>query len=107
MMVLKSGGRVVGGKLTNAEKKALDIELRKQLAEYTRKYEIEILSLVLRQLRRTFGFGEKRLRRYYDNFDKDIKDMIDRYEMEDCDDAWLCTEELKADGIDIEKWRKE
>lgn len=48
MMVLKSGGRVVGGKLTNAEKKALDIELRKQLAEYTRKYEIEILSLVLR-----------------------------------------------------------
>ena len=109
MIVKKSAGRVIGAQLTNAEKKAMDIEIQKELAEWTRKHEIEIIAMVLRQVRRTFGSGEKKLKKFFDDFDGDIDALVNQYEMGEMsgDDAWLCTRELKAEGIDIEKWYKE
>ena len=44
MQVKKSNGTIFGAKLTTAERKALDMEIRRQFAEYTRKYELEIES---------------------------------------------------------------
>ena len=61
MQVLKSGKHIIGVKLTAAEKKALDMETRRSLAEYTRKHELEIEAIVIRQLRRLTGGGEVRL----------------------------------------------
>lgn len=107
MIIKRSGKHIYGAVLTAAEKKAVDIEIQKELAEYTRKHNTEIAALVLRELRRQFGFGEKRLRQFYEGFDKGIEELINRYEMEESDDIWLCTRELKEDGIDIEKWREE
>lgn len=107
MIIKRSGKHIYGAVLTAAEKKAVDIEIQKELAEYTRKHNTEIAALVLRELRRQFGFGEKRLRQFYEGFDKGIEELINRYEMEESDDIWLCTRELKGDGIDIEKWREE
>ena len=37
MIVKKSGGKVIGAHLTNAEKKAMDIEIMKDIAEFDRK----------------------------------------------------------------------
>lgn len=109
MIVKKSAGRVIGAQFSNAEQKAFDIEAQKQLAEWTRKHEIEIIAMVLRQVRRTFGAGEKKLKKFFDDFDPDINALVRKYEMGemDDDDAWLCTRELKEEGIDIEKWYKE
>lgn len=107
MVIKKSGKHIYGAVLTAAEKKAVDIEIQKEIAEYTRKHNTEIAALVLRELRRQFGFGEKRLRQFYEGFDKGIDELIGRYEMEESDDIWLCTQELKEAGIDIEKWSKE
>lgn len=104
MIVLKSAGKVIGGKLTNAEKKAMDIEIRKGIAENTRKHEMELTAMILRQLRKTYGFGEERLRRFVDNFDPDLDTLLARYETGDGSEPWLCTRELKEDGIDIEQW---
>lgn len=36
-----------------------------------------------------------------------IKELVSRYEMEDQDDIWLCTQMLKRIGVDIEAWHKE
>lgn len=109
MIVKKSAGRVIGAQLTNAEKKAMDIEIQKELAEWTRKHEIEIIAMVLRQVRRTFGSGEKKLKKFFDEFDLDINALVKKYEMGemDNDNAWLCTRELKEQGIDVEKWYRE
>ena len=54
-----------------------------------------------------FGFGAQRLRTYYDAFHDRIKELVSRYEMEDQDDIWLCTQMLKRIGVDIEAWHKE
>lgn len=58
-------------------------------------------------LHEQFGFGAQRLRTYYDAFHDRIKELVSRYEMEDQDDIWLCTQMLKRIGVDIEGWHKE
>lgn len=109
MIVKKSAGRVIGAHLTNAEKKAMEIEIQKELAEWTKQHEKELIALVLRQVRRTFGAGKKKLKEFFDDFDPDINALVARYEMGEMsgDDAWLCTRELKEAGIDIDKWYEE
>lgn len=67
----------------------------------------EIDALVLWELREQLGFGNKRLKKFYDNFSRGIEALIRRYEMEQGDDVWLCTYKLKEIGCDLEKWEKE
>ena len=97
-----------GAHLTAAERKALDIEVRNQLAEYTRNHANEIDALFLWYLHEEFGFGLKRLKQVHDGFMPKIEELCKRYEMTgDGDDIWLCTQKLKEYGIDIEEWNKE
>ncbi len=42
MFVKKSGGKIFGAEFTAAEKKALDIEVKRQLAEYDKKHVMEL-----------------------------------------------------------------
>ena len=107
MIKKKSGGRIYGVIFTKSEQKSIRTELQKQLAEYDRKHETELQALILWELHTQLGFGAKRLRRFYDAFDKAVKDLIGRYDLEDSDQVWLCTHKLKEIGIDLEKWNKE
>lgn len=96
-----------GKRITAADKKIIDIEVKKQLTEYDKKHTQEIEALVLWVLHEQYGFGEKRLKRFYDSFDDEIAALLKRYEMDETDDVWLCTRKLKDAGIDISKWSKE
>lgn len=107
MEIKKSGSYIFGAKLTAAEKKALDMEARRELAEHTRKHEIEVEALVIRQVRRLTGWGETRLKRFYDGFADELNSLLERYEMPEVDAPWLCTRELKDEGFDIEQWHHE
>ena len=107
MQIKKAGGKVYGAILTNAEKKAMDMEIRRQLAEFDRKNKQEIDAMVLWVLMDEFGFGEKRLRRFHDIFDDKIRSLVCRYQMDEDDEVWLCTEMLRRRGIDINQWNKE
>lgn len=107
MNIKKSGKTIYGVELTAAEKKALDMEIRRQIAEYDRKNELELEAIVIRQLRRQTGWGEKRLRVFYDAFSDELMSLLERYEMPEEDAPWLCTRELKAEGFDIEQWHRE
>lgn len=107
MNIKKSNGKVFGVSLSNAEKKALDMEIARQLADYTQKYELEVESMVLLVLRDEFGFGEQRLQRVHKGLSKGIDDLVNRYQMTDQDAAWLCTYKLKEEGFDISKWDEE
>lgn len=108
MIFKKSGGKVYGVDLTAAERKALNIEIQKQLAEYTRKHALEIDSMFLWYLHEEFGFGLKRLKQVFTGFAPKIEELCNRYEMHDeGDDIWLCTYKLKEIGADLEEWEKE
>lgn len=107
MQVLKSGGQIYGAKLTSAEKKALNIEAGRTLAEYLRNNQLEIEAVVIAKLRQATGWGETRLKRFYDQFDSELDKLIGRYEMTDADAPWLCTKLLKEEGFDIEQWHRE
>lgn len=106
MQVKKSNGKIFGANLSAAEKKALDMEISRQLAEYSQKYELEIEAMVLLMLRAEFGFGEERLKRAHKALSEGIDDLVKRYQMEEDDAAWLCTYKLKEQGFDISKWDK-
>jgi hypothetical protein len=68
---------VYGADLSAAERRAMDKEIRRQLAEYDAKHKLELQALILWQLHEQFGFGEKRLKRFYYNFDKAVDTLID------------------------------
>lgn len=106
MQVKKSNGHIFGANLTSAEKKALDIEVRRQFAEYSCKYELEIESMFLLMLREEFGFGEERLKRAHKALSKGIDKLVERYQLDESDAAWLCTYKLKEQGFDISKWEE-
>ena len=94
MKIKKAGKRVFGAVMSAAEKKAMEIQ--RQLAEYDRKHIREIDALVLWELREQLGFGNKRLKKFYDNFSRGVEALIRR-----------CTYKLKEIGCDLEKWEKE
>lgn len=60
MVVKKAGGKIYGAVLTSAEKKAMNMEIERQLAEYTRKHEVELNAMILYVLHEQLGFGEQR-----------------------------------------------
>lgn len=91
---------------TANERKALEKELKSQLAEWDQKHYNELDALVLWVLHSEFGFGEKRLKRFHDAFVNNIGALLKRYEMDGEDDVWLCTYKLKQAGIDISEWNK-
>lgn len=107
MIFKKSGGQIYGVELTAKERRALNEEAGRTLAEWTRKHDLEIEAIVIRQLRRLTGWGETRLKRFYEGFDVELNALIDHYEMGGSDAPWLCMRELKSEGIDIEQWHRE
>ena len=107
MYVKKLGSRIIGADLTAGEKKALEIEIRKELAEYDRKHTREVDAIILWLLHERFGFGPKRLKEVYDAFGEHVDALVNRYELNRADTIWLCTKKLKEYGVDLEEWAKE
>lgn len=107
MLVKKAGGKVYGAEFTAAEKKAMELEIKRELIELDQKNHLEIDALFLWWLHEKLGFGPKRLKEFYMDFEQAFKDLLGRYEMTDTDGAWLCTYKLKEIGVDLEAWMKE
>ena len=107
MRIKKAAGKIFGADLTAAERKAMNLEIERQLAEYTRAHGLEIDAIILWVLHAQLGCGPKRLRRFYDRFNEERDALLKRYEMDEDDEVWLCTFLLKKLGVDIEQWDRE
>lgn len=103
----RSGSTIFRVRLNAKEQKAFDTEARRMLAEHTRKHELEIEAMVMRQVRRKTKWGAKKLKDFYMDFVPEIMELVKRYEMDEVDMPWLCTQELKEEGFDIEAWHRE
>lgn len=107
MQMKKSSGMAYGVNLSAAERKAMEKEIRRQLAEFNEKNYDELDAMILWYLHEEFGFGEKRLKKVYFELADAVNGLVDRYLMDDGDQAWLCTKKLKDYGIDISKWKND
>jgi len=108
MQVKKAGGRVYGANLTAAERKAMDLEIQRQLAEYDKNHEVEMAATILWVLHDTFGWGEMRLRRFLEAYHVGLCALVDHYGMYDTgDDVGLCNHKLLEKGIDVVRWGRE
>ena len=79
-------------RLTPEERKAMDMEIKRQCAEYDKRNATEIDAMVLWILHQEFGFGPERLRRFHERFFAGMDALVKRYE------------KLREYGVDVESW---
>ena len=97
-----------GGILTAAEKKAMTIEINKQLVEKDEQYSADIDALVLYTLMTRYGWRKKRLKEFWKAFVAEHKALREYYQMEDPgDNEWLAHRKLQEIGVDVREWYKE
>lgn len=106
MIVKKSNGKVFGARLTVAERKAMELEIKRQIAEYDKKHERDLEATALWVLHDVFGFGKDRLKKFYDNYSDSIEALAKHYEMGKDDQTWLCEQKLREIGVDLDEWQK-
>lgn len=61
-MFKKSGGKIFAVQFNKAEERALDQEIKKQIVENDRAFDMDKESSILWMLHTQFGFGPKRLK---------------------------------------------
>ena len=104
-------------KLTVAQQKALDREIRAQCVERVKDYEIMLDAALIYALRQELGFGKDRLKRIYDAMFRCREEAKEFYKYQDSngtvheashdDVAFAMLWELKQLGIDVEAWYDE
>ena len=108
MRIKKFKGKVFGAELTAAEKKAMDIEINRQIAERDEQYAADIDALVLYTLMAHYGWRKKRLRKFWKAFIEEHKALREYYQMDEPgDNEWLAHRMLQQIGVDIHQWYKE
>lgn len=99
-------GKVYGGNLTAKEKEAIEIEVRKTLAEQAKQYADDFDACVLYQIHAQYGKGAKALRSFYDGWKVIHRQLLDHYELDKPDAPWLFRQKLKEIGVDVEEWNR-
>ena len=104
----KYNGRIYGAELTASERKAMDIEIGRQLVERDKKYKEDIDAMVLYVLMAHYGWRKKRLREFWKAFTAEHNALRDFYQLDEPGDhQWLVHRQLKEIGVDIHQWYKE
>ena len=89
--------------ISAAQRKAINTEINRQIAENVGGLSVYIQAVVLWQLREQLGWGKKRLLRFQKRFAPALKELQEYYEMKtDSDTQFLCEHKLKQEvGIDV------
>ena len=108
MIVKKINGKPYGVELTAAERKAMQLEIKRQLVEANREGSEDIDAMVLDTLLAGYGWKKKRLRKFWNTFKEVHKALCDYYMMDDPgDNEWLAHRKLKEIGVDVHEWYEE
>lgn len=106
MIFHKCHGQIFKVELNTKEQKALDAEINRQLIEKDTEHTDDVDYMVMHILHKHFGFGLGRLRKFYEIFDTEYKDLVKHYEMPDAG-IYIARKEMNAIGCNIEKWNHE
>lgn len=91
---------------TGQQRKAMMVEIAKQEKAMIEASEKNIDVAVLYALHHLCGFGQKRLRRFFEGFNQIYAELVERYEAE-TDLPWIYDRKLKEIGVDVDAWREE
>lgn len=94
-------------KLSAKDKRILDREMKRYAADYFDNMMTDIIATVLYTLYLYSGWKKKKLKDFYDQFDKLNQELLDYYRMDGKDSAWLCKEKLKDLDINLDEWIEE
>jgi uncharacterized protein YutD len=106
MIFHKCRGQIYKVELTSKEQKALDEEITRQLKEKYNQLMNDVDYMIMRILHNEFGFGQTRLKRFYDAAIKDNEALIKHYEMNDAG-VYIARKEMNDIGCNIEEWNRE
>ena len=108
MIVKKHNGKVYGAEFSNAERKAMELEVGRMIAEANEKNAANFDSLVLYVLMEYYGWKKDRLKKFWMAFCKEHKELCERYQMYGVgDNTWLAKKKLEEIGVDVAEWYKE
>ena len=108
MRVKSFKGKVFGADLTAAERKAMDIEISRQLVERDKQYAEDIDAMVLYALMMHKGWKRKRLKDFWKAFTAIHKELREFYLLESQDDnRFVAHRKLREIGVDIHQWYEE
>lgn len=108
MRVKQYRGKPYGVELTSKERKAMDMEINRQLVERDKAYQADVDAMVLYVLMSRYGWKKKRLRQFWDAFNEEHKKLCEYYMMDEPgDNIWLAHRMLKEIGVDVTEWVKE
>ena len=89
-MFKKSGGKIFAVQFNKAEERALDQEIKKQIVENDRAFDMDKESSILWMLHTQFGFGPKRLKLAWKLFYAETRKLREHYLMEQCSRTASC-----------------
>lgn len=108
MRVKKFNGKTFGVDFTAQERKAMNLEINRQIAEKDEKYKEDIDALILYVLMVHYGWRKKRLHKFWKAFVAEHEALRDFYKMNDDGDAeWLAHKMLEGIGVNIHQWYEE
>lgn len=94
-------------KMSNAEMKALDGSIRKQIGQSVGKLQGNIEAIVLWQLHVQKGWGVKRLEEFLEGFRPALQELMDFYGVDSTEEVeFACVQNLKSIGFDTDKLGK-
>lgn len=107
MTFTKIAGKIADVKFNKTEQQAIDAAVAKRVVEVDRQFELDHDSNMLWMLHVHFGFGPKKLFKAWSLINAENKKLQEKYEMGPEDGGWLCRQQLKAYGVDLERWYKD
>lgn len=91
--------------MNSKQKKAMNLEINKQIIENETNFAIENDAAILWTLHEVFGFGKKRLRRFWDAMNKNNEITINEFEDPDSKGSGF-KEKLCLIKVDVEDWHR-
>lgn len=108
MQLKKHNGKAYGADFTTAERKAIELEVGRMVAEANEKNAANFDVLVLYTLYAHYGWKKDRLKKFWQAFCQEHKELCERYMMYGVgDNTWLAKKKLEEIGVDVEEWYKE
>lgn len=81
-------------------------EILNQILAYDKQYSADLDALILYTLHVHCGWGQKRLRAFWEAVKVEHDKLVEYYSMPD-DGPWLCRRMLLDIGVDVEAWNDE
>lgn len=90
-----------------AQRKALRAECVKEFDTLLENLNRDVYIQLLHFFRFKRGYGKKRLKILVDELKEALAGIHARYELSESDTVWICEQQLKNSGIDIDELLKE